>query len=169
MATCAMPDSTVESELQMGVQLLQALGLTLAGILAGLEFVVRYGVQPALTTIEDRSSILARIALVNRLKVVVPLIMLPSFLVGVSVLIFSGDGPGYAFRWVGVAASIALLLFSFLGTVPINMQISDWTADAPPEGWQALVKRWEFIDVFRSSSAIIAFISFVVAATVDFS
>lgn len=151
----------------MGIQLLQTVGLVLAGVLAGLEFIVRYGVQPALTSLEDRAAILARVALVNRLKIVVPLIMIPSFLVGVAVLVFSGDGAGFAFRWAGVGASVALLLFSFLGTVPINMQVSDWRAEDPPANWKALVKRWEFIDVFRSSAAIVAFICFVLAVTVQ--
>lgn len=150
----------------MIVTLLQAVGLIAAGLLAGLEFIVRYGVQPALNSLDDQTSILARVALVKKLRVVVPAVMLPSFLLGVAVLVFSGDGPGYVFRLAGVAASVALLLFSFLGTVPINMRVIEWDADAPPSGWQQLVRRWEFIDVFRSSAAIIAFACFAVAVAV---
>jgi len=58
---------------------------------------------------------------------------------------------------------IAFVLFSFLGTVPINIQVSDWQVDNPPTDWKATVRRWERIDVFRSSAAIVAFACFLIA------
>ncbi|MDT7613956.1 MAG: hypothetical protein QOF00_1403 [Pseudonocardiales bacterium] len=147
----------------MGVDILQAVGLVLAGLLAGEEFIVRYGVQPALRALEDRAHIQARVALVRSLKVIVPILMIPTVLVGIAVLVVSGTGDGVVFRWAGVIALVAFVLFSFLGTVPINMRVNDWQADAPPAGWEATVLRWERIDVFRSSAAIVAFLCFVVA------
>ena len=147
----------------MGLDVLQTLGLILAGLLAGEEFIVRYGVQPALRGLEDHAHVLARVALVHRLKIVVPVIMVPTVLLGFAVLAFSGGGDGVAFRGAGVIALVAFVLFSFLGTVPINMQVNDWQADSPPDDWKATVHRWEQIDVFRSSAAIIAFICFAVA------
>ena len=148
----------------MGIDILQAVGLVLAGLLAGEEFIVRYGVQPALSSLEDRAHILARVALVKRLKVVVPILMVPTVLVGIAVLATGGVGAGFAFRVVGLAALVAFVLFSFLGTVPINIRVNDWQADAPPADWKSVVRRWQFIDVFRSSAAIVAFIAFVIAA-----
>ncbi len=148
----------------MGVEILQAIGLILTGLLAGEEFIVRYGVQPALSSLEDRAHILARVALVKRLKIVVPALMIPTVLVGVAMLVFGGTGGGLALRIAGVAALVAFLLFSFLGTVPINIKVNDWDAEAPPADWKAVVHRWEVIDVFRSSAAIIAFVCFVIAA-----
>jgi uncharacterized membrane protein len=147
----------------MGIVVLQAIGLVLAGLLAGEELVVRYGVQPALNALEDRPHIQARVALVRSLKVVVPILMVPTVLVGIAVLVFSGTGAGLACRWAGVLALVAFVLFSFLGTVPINMRVNDWQADAPPADWKATVLRWERIDLFRSSAAIVAFLCFVVA------
>lgn len=149
----------------MGIDILQAIGIVLAGLLAGEEFIVRWGVQPALASLDDRAHLAARIALVKRLKIVVPAIMLPTFVVGVVVLLTGGAGAGLAWRVAGVAAVVALLLFSFLGTVPINIRVNDWDADAPPADWRSTVRRWEFIDVFRSSAAIVAFGCFVVALT----
>ena len=148
----------------MGIDILQAVGLVLAGLLAGEEFIVRWGVQPALSSLEDRAHILARVALVKRLKVVVPILMVPTVLVGVAVLATGGIAAGFAFRVLGVLALVGFVLFSFLGTVPINMKVNDWTPDAPPEDWRDVVRRWQFIDVFRSSAAILAFVAFVVAA-----
>jgi len=146
---------------------LETLGVLLAGLLAGEEFVVRYGVQPAISSLDDRPHILARQALVRRLRVLVPIIMIPTVLVGVAVLVVAGTGDGIGFRWAGVFALVAFVLFSFLGTVPINIQVNDWLVDSPPSDWQATVRRWQRIDVFRSSAAILAFICFLIALAVQ--
>lgn len=138
-------------------------GLFLAGLLAGEEFIVRYGVQPALAALEDRAHIASRIALVKHLKVVVPALMVPTVAVAIVVLVVGGTGPGFVFRCLGMAALVAFLLFSFLGTVPINIGVNDWNVDAPPDDWKAVVKRWQLIDVYRSSAAIVAFAFFLVA------
>lgn len=143
--------------------LLQFAGLFLTGILAGEEFVVRYGVQPALSALDDRPHILARQALVRKLRIVVPAIMVPTVLVGVAVLVFGGAGTGLWFRGAGVAALVAFMLFSFLGTVPINIGVNDWNVDSPPREWKAVIRRWQVIDVFRSSAAILAFAFFLIA------
>ncbi|MER7284015.1 DUF1772 domain-containing protein [Dactylosporangium sp. NPDC000244] len=145
---------------------LQALGLILAGLLAGEEFIVRYGVQPALLSLDDRAHIQARVALVRSLRVVVPVIMLPAVAVAVAVLVLV-DGPGTAWRWAGVAALAAFLGFSFLGTVPINMKVAGWDPDAPPTDWRATVTRWQRLDVLRSSAAIVGFACFAAALAVQ--
>jgi uncharacterized membrane protein len=147
----------------MNATVLQAVVVFLSGILAGEEFVVRYGIQPALRKLDDRAHVAVRVALVRSLRVVVPSLMLPAALSVVIMLIIS-DGPaGNTFRWVGAVALAAFMLFSFLGTVPINMKVIDWDADDPPENWKATVLRWQRIDVLRSTAAIIAFASFVIA------
>jgi hypothetical protein len=150
----------------MGSVVLQALGLFLAGLLAGEEFIVRYGVQPALRDLDDRAHIQARVALVRRLRVVVPALMLPAVAAGVAVLAVA-RGPGGAWRWAGVAALAVFVLSSFLGTVPINMKVIGWRADAPPADWRATVVRWQRIDVLRSSAAIAAFACFATALAVQ--
>ena len=146
---------------------LEFIGVFLAGILAGEEFIVRYGVQPALSRLDDFSHIRARQALVRRMRWVVPAIMVPTVLVAIVVVIIGGWGPGCWFRIAGLAALVAFLLFSFLGTVPINIKVNDWDLDNPPEDWKALVARWQLIDVFRSGAAILAFAFFLVAAAVS--
>ncbi|WP_223694798.1 DUF1772 domain-containing protein [Leifsonia poae] len=151
----------------MGIVIIEAVALVLAGLLAGEELIVRYGVQPALTALEDRAHILARVALVKRLKVVVPIIMVPTVLAAAATLITAGTGDGLLWRWAGMAALVAFVLFSFLGTVPINMKVNDWDADAPPADWKAVVRRWQTIDVFRSSAAIVTFVCFTVALAVQ--
>jgi uncharacterized membrane protein len=142
---------------------LESLGLLLAGLLAGEEFIVRWGVQPALSTLPDLPHLLARQALVRRLRIVVPALMVPTVLLAIAVAATAGTGPGFGFRIAALAALLAFVLFSFLGTVPINIQVNDWDADAPPSDWKAIVARWELIDVFRSSAALLAFALLLVA------
>lgn len=151
----------------MDFPLLEVIGLVLAGLLAGEEFIVRWGVQPALAALDDNTTILARVVLVRRLRIVVPAIMIPTVLVAIAVLILGGTGDGAIWRLAGVIALVAFVLFSFLGTVPINIKVIDWDADNPPDDWKAVIGRWEVIDVFRSSAAVVAFICFVVALAVQ--
>lgn len=143
--------------------ILEIVGLFLAGVLAGEEFIVRYGVQPALTALPDHPHLLARQSLVRRLRVVVPAIMVPTVLVGIAVLVFGGGGPGFGFRIAGLGALVVFVLASFLGTVPINIRVNDWNPDAPPADWKDVVLRWQRIDVLRSSAALLAFALFLVA------
>jgi uncharacterized membrane protein len=151
------------------VVILQIVGLLFAGVLAGEEFIVRYGVQPSLSTMDDRPHLLARQALVRRMRYVVPALMIPTVLLGLAVAIAGGTGVGCVFRWIGFAALVAFVLFSFLGTVPINIKVNDWNPDAPPADWKAVVKRWQFIDVFRSSAALLAFVCFLIAVARELS
>jgi len=147
--------------------IIESICLFLAGVLAGEEFIVRYGLQPAMDKLEDRAHILARVALVRRLKVVVPLIMLPAVIAAILVLITAAGQTGAVYRWLGAISLLAFVLFSFLGTVPINMKVNDWQADAPPANWKAMVKRWELLDTFRSTAALAAFAFFLVALAVQ--
>jgi hypothetical protein len=139
---------------------LEVLSVVLAGLLAGEELIVRWGVQPALRSLGDRAHIEARVALVRSLRIAVPILMVPTVIAAAAVLITDPT----AVRWAGAALLAAFLLFSFLGTVPINMKVIDWRADNPPADWRATVRRWERIDVFRSSAAVLAFVCFAIAA-----
>jgi uncharacterized membrane protein len=142
---------------------LETLGLLFAGVLAGEEFIVRYGVQPALTSLDDLPHLRARQALVRRLRVVVPALMVPTVLLAVVTVIVGGTGAGFGFRVAGLAALVAFVLFSFLGTVPINIAVNDWDAEHPPADWKRVVARWQLIDVFRSSAALLGFALLLVA------
>lgn len=160
------------------VQILTALGLFLAGILAGMELVVRYGIHPALMRLSDRAHLEARHEVVRIVRVIVPAVLLPSVLVGVAVAILSGSHAGSAagshagsdagslWRWTAVGAYLAYLLVVFLGTVPINNRFYAWDPANPPDGWQAVIRRWALIDIVRSSLAVIAFALFLVAAVI---
>jgi len=144
------------------VNVILVVQLVLVGLLAGEEFIVRWGVQPAMASLPDDAHLRTRIALVKSLKVVVPMLMVPAVLatlaVVVVVVVVAGAGDGLGWR---VAAAVALGVFvlaSFLGTVPINIRVNDWDPLDPPADWKRVVVRWERIDVVRSSAAIVAFV-----------
>jgi uncharacterized membrane protein len=143
---------------------LQSLSLVLAGLLAGIEFIVRYGVQPALTRLDDVAHLRARQQLILRLRVIVPAIMLPNFLLATVVLVVGGEGSGMPLRVAAVAALLVMLLASFLGTVPLNIRVDGWDAEHPPADWRVVVRRWEQVDVLRSSAAIAGFVLLVLAS-----
>lgn len=140
--------------------------LVLVGLLAGEEAIVRWGVQPALRSLPDDAHVRARIALVKRLKVVVPVLMVPAVLASIALLIVAGASDGLAWRIAGAAALLAFVLASFLGTVPINIGVNEWDPARPPADWRAVVVRWERIDVLRSSAAVLSFVLFAIAVGV---
>lgn len=147
----------------MILAILEVVQLVVIGLLAGEELIVRYGVQPAMDSLPDHAHVQTRIALVKRLKGIVPIMMLPTVAASIALLIVAGGAPGLAWRISGLAALVGFLLFSFFGTVPINMKINDWNGDEPPADWHDVAHRWETIDTFRSSAAILSFIFFTVA------
>lgn len=137
--------------------------LVLVGLLAGEEFIVRWGIQPAIRTLPDDAHLRTRIALVKSLKVVVPILMVPALLASVAVLVIAGADDGLGWRIAAMVALVVFVLASFLGTVPINIGVNDWDPTDPPADWKRVVMRWERIDVLRSSAAGVAFVLFAAA------
>lgn len=137
--------------------------LVLVGLLAGEEFIVRWGIQPALSAMPDDAHVRARIALVRSLKVIVPILIVPTVLASVAVLVTAGTTGGLGWRIAATVALVVFLLASFLGTVPINIGVNDWDPAAPPADWKRVVARWERIDVLRSSAAVLAFVLSTIA------
>ncbi|WP_217990875.1 DUF1772 domain-containing protein [Curtobacterium sp. 'Ferrero'] len=140
--------------------------LVLVGLLAGEEFIVRWGVGPALRALPDEAHLRARIALVRSLRIVVPALMLPAVLVTVAALVVGGRGEGLGWAIAGSAALVLFVVASFTGTVPINIRVNDWDPQHPPADWRRVVTRWERIDTLRSSAAVLAFVLSVVAVVV---
>ena len=146
---------------------LLATGAVLSGLLAGSELVVRLGVQPALAGLSPAEQIRGRQVLIRRLRWFTPLLMLPGAALAIAgaVVATAQGAAGALWAWVSVGGYAAFLLLAFLGTVPINIAIDGWDADAPPADAARVQKRWARIDVFRMSAALLAFLAVVVALT----
>jgi hypothetical protein len=81
---------------------------------------------------------------------------------GIAVTLLEGFGPGFGFRCAGLLALVAFISIT-LGTAPINKATLTWEAAAPPEGWRAMISRWERLDTARTWAAVAAFGLFLAA------
>ena len=136
----------------------------LAGLLAGEELIVRYGVHPALVALDDTTQIRARQSLIYKMRVLVPVLFFAALGTAIAALLVGGTDAGFAFRLAAVIALVVWLGTTFGGTVIINSAVIEWDAAAPPPRWRELIVRWGRVDVIRSSAAIVAFAAVAVAA-----
>ena len=146
--------------------IIELISLFLAGILAGEEFVVRYGVHVSLSSLDEPSHIRVRQSLIRRLRILVPAIILPTAASSIVALILDGTEPGFAFRCAGVASLLILFLTTIFGTLPINKSALDWQPDAPPKHWRQQVDRWGKLDVIRVTAAILSFAFLLIATAI---
>jgi hypothetical protein len=141
-----------------------ALGLVslfAAGLLAGEEFVIRFGVRGPLASLDLDAHILFRQALIRRLRVLVPAIFLVAFLSGAALSVLTGD----PFDIIGVAALAGFISITLGGTVPINQAVLRWNPVLPPPDWHAVIVRWERLDTTRTAAAVLAFVFFLLPVT----
>ncbi len=134
-----------------------------AGLLAGIETVIHYSVSTSAEVLDERSQLQLRQALVMKLRVLVPAIFVPTAVTGIVVTILDGAAPGLWFRVLGVLTLLIWILIRIVGTVPINSATMDWSLDAPPKNWQALVKHAERFHIVGVWSVIMTFALFLTA------
>ena len=133
------------------------LNLFFAGLLAGAELLVCYGLRAALRGIDQQPHIQLRQALIRRLRILVPALFVPTAVTGIAVVVLHGS----VFAWLGLAALLVWTLTTFLGTVPINQAAIEWDPADPPADWRAAVSRWERLDLVRCWAALAAFAAFL--------
>jgi hypothetical protein len=131
--------------------------LFFAGMLAGMEFVIHYGVSPATETLEDPAQLKLRQALVLRLRVLVPAFFVPTALSGGAVTVLAGTAPGLWLRVAGLLAMFIWILIRVIGTVPINTATLSWKPGAPPANWKARVAHAERFHIVGVWAVITAF------------
>jgi uncharacterized membrane protein len=147
----------------MLIEILVIVNLFFAGLLAGEEFIIRFGVRAPLAGLEPRTHIALRQALILHLRVLVPSIFAAALLSGIAVTVLSPAGRAFDLRCAGVVALAAFITITLAGTVPINKAALTWNPDAPPPDWQAKVRRWEQLDTARTFAALAAFALFLAA------
>jgi uncharacterized membrane protein len=134
-----------------------------SGLLAGIEFIVFFGVRTSLQVLSAEPQIQIRQALIMRLRVVVPAVFVLMAITGITVVVLRGTAPGFLCRCAGMLAVLTWALVTFAGTVPINEALLTWRPDALPETWRAVIKRWERLDMIRTWAALTAFACLLVA------
>jgi hypothetical protein len=137
--------------------------LFFAGILAGMEIVIHYGLRKPAESLDDRSQIELRQALVVRLRVLVPAFFVPTALSGFAVTLLSGATPAFWWRVGAMCALIVWIAIRVIGTVPINKATLAWDAGAPPRNWKALVDHAERFHIVGVWVSVLAFAFFLAA------
>jgi hypothetical protein len=143
--------------------ILDFVNLFFAGILAGIEIVIHYGLRAPTEVLDEQSQIQLRQALVLRLRVLVPAFFVPTAVSGIAVTVLDGAAPGIWFRCAGVLAMLIWILIRVIGTVPINSATLTWQPDAPPKNWRALVNHAERFHIVGVWAVVMMFALFLTA------
>jgi hypothetical protein len=143
--------------------ILDFINLFFAGVLAGIEIVIHYGLRAPTEVLDERSQIQLRQALVLRLRVLVPAFFVPTAVSGIAVTVLDGGLPGFWFRCAGVLAMLIWILIRVIGTVPINSATLTWQPDMPPKNWRALVNHAERFHIVGVWAVVLAFAFFLVS------
>ena len=134
-----------------------------AGILAGMEFVIHYGLRTPAEVLDERAQLQFRQALVLRLRVLVPAFFLPTAVSGIAVTVLAGAAPGLWFRAAGIFTMLIWIAIRVIGTVPINSATLTWQLDSPPQNWKALINHAERFHIVGVWAVILMFASFLIA------
>ena len=134
-----------------------------AGMLAGIEFVIHYGLRPPAEVLDEQSQLQFRQALVLRLRVLVPAFFVPTAVLGIALTVLNSAAPGFGFRCAGVVAILTWIVIRVIGTVPINSATLTWQPSAPPKNWKALVNHAERFHIVGVWAAVLAFAFFLTA------
>ena len=142
---------------------LDFVNLFFAGMLAGIEFVIHYGLRGPSEVLDDHSQLQLRQALVMRLRVLVPAFFAPTAVLGIALTVLNGGTPGLWFRCAGVVAILTWIVIRVIGTVPINSATLTWQPSAPPKNWKAQVNHAERFHIVGVWAAVLAFAFFLTA------
>ena len=138
-----------------------------AGMLAGIEFVIHYGLRTPAEMLDEQSQLRLRQALVLRLRVLVPAFFVPTAILGIALTILNSAAPGFGFRCAGVAALLTWIGIRIIGTVPINSATLTWQPGAPPGNWKARVNHAERFHIVGVWAAVLAFAFFLTAIALN--
>jgi hypothetical protein len=142
---------------------LDSVSVFFAGLLAGIEFVIHYGVRAPAEVLDEQAQLQLRQALVLRLRVLVPAFFVPAAMSAIAVMVLDGAAPGLWFRVAGMLAFLIWIVIRVIGTVPINIATLTWRLSAPPKNWKALVYRAERFHDLGVWAVILAFACFLTA------
>ena len=146
---------------------LDFINLFFAGMLAGIEFVIHYGLRTPAEILDEQSQLQFRQALVLRLRVLVPAFFVPAAVLGIALTVLNSGTPGFWFRCAGVVAILTWIVIRVIGTVPINSATLTWQPSAPPKNWKALVNHAERFHIVGVWAAILAFAFFLTAVALQ--
>ena len=129
-----------------------------AGLLAGFEVGVHYGIGAPPSSLPEHAQILFRQALVRRLRILAPAIFLPALVLEILLTVQARHDSGAWLRDVTLGMFSLWIGIRVLRTVPVNSATLEWSPEAPPSNWRAQVQRTERFHVFAAWGTVIAFL-----------
>jgi hypothetical protein len=142
---------------------LESASLFFAGILAGMEVVIHYGLRRPSEVLDSRSQIQLRQALVVRLRLLVPAFFAPTALSGFGATVLGGVTPALWWRCGAMGALLVWVVIRVIGAVPINKATLAWDPAAPPGDWKGLIDHAERFHSVGVWAATLAFALLLVA------
>ena len=134
-----------------------------AGILAGIEFVMHYGLRTPVEVLDETSQLQLRQALVLKLRVLVPAFFFPTAISALAVMVLDAAAPGFWYRCIGMLAILIWIAIRIIGTIPINSATLTWQLEAPPRNWKELVNHAERFHIIGVWAVVMAFALFLTA------
>jgi Domain of unknown function (DUF1772) len=143
--------------------LLHFVNLFFAGMLAGIETAVHYGLGAPPKALSEQSQIQLRQVLVLKLRVLVPVFFIPTLASAIALTAIDGSAPGVWLRYTGLLALLVWIVIRVIRTVPINSATLTWNPDAPPKDWRVQVETSERFHVLGVCASVVAFVCFMAA------
>ena len=143
--------------------LLHFVNLFFAGMLAGVETAVHYGLGAPPKALSEQSQIQLRQVLVLKLRVLVPVFFVPTLSSAIAVAAIDGSGPGLWLRYTGLLVLLLWIVVRVIRTIPINSATLTWNPAAPPKDWGVRVEASERFHVLGVLASVITFVCFMAA------
>jgi hypothetical protein len=137
--------------------------LLFVGLLAGFEVAVHYGIGAPPSSLTEAAQIALRQVMIRRLRVLAPIIFLPSLLLAVLITVQERHSAG-RLRYTVIGMLLVWIAIRIVRTVPVNSATLAWNPDAPPRNWRSLVERTERYHVVAALAAIVAFLCSLASA-----
>jgi len=96
--------------------------------------------------------------MVRRLRILAPILFLPSFVLAGLIAMQKGHEVGMRLRYLCVAMLLVWAVIRVVRTVPVNSATLEWNPEAPPRNWRSLVETTERFHVVAVWTTIIAFL-----------
>ncbi|MDQ1720060.1 MAG: hypothetical protein QOE89_4013 [Pseudonocardiales bacterium] len=153
----AVPTEPLRTTSTPIVPYVQIVTLLTSGVLAGAFAYGRFIVFPTFFDVPTDIQLRFRVPLMARNATLVPPLIAAVLLscVALAVLVHNRDR-----LLVGLASAstLACLLITFFGSVPISKEIKTWNPDAPPPDSADLLHQWNIYNDVRSIAAIAPFL-----------
>ena len=146
-------------------KLSNAIALLATGILAGTFFYATSNVLPTFWEVPTNIHLAFRVALMRHNALNMQLLMATAIVASLWFgLTVRRQRVPFVFAIVAILLTIATLMITRFGNVPINMEVKTWLPSAPPANWLTTMKTWDSYHSMRTATAIGSFLMVLLAS-----